>query len=297
MSRTGDLSSVCSINSRTSYCSISSGPPLLDDAEDDTGRATPRVGGFSSEDVRQSLAYSSAAPESDGASTARSGRASQARGSNKRNKGRVNVSRRFQRPLREVVARRAFECVVGTHGELSKVLRITAESDAALKQTRDRCDQDELQQTETETRSSSSETSRQHHDRHGRHSRVDSPGLGCRVEPVLHGEDIDIDHQASSGNFWGVDLHWCDLGSLAGFPAELGGSPWAPPGKGSDKEDEDEDGDEDEDKDESWRFLYLDASLNRLRGIDAIADEASLCDLASTLFNSNPLLTTFFREG
>ncbi|CAN0501424.1 unnamed protein product, partial [Ectocarpus sp. 12 AP-2014] len=196
-----------------------------------------------------------------------------------RNNGRVNVRRRFQRPLREVVARRAFECVVGTHGELSKVLRITAGSDAALKQTRDRCDQDELQQTETETSSSSSETSGQHHDRHGRHSRVESPGLGCRVEPMLHGEDIDIDHQASSGSFWGVDLHWCDLESLAGLPAELGGSPWAPPGKGSDKEHENEDEDEDEDEDESWRCLYLDASLNRLRGIDAIADEASLRDL------------------
>lgn len=194
MGRTRELSSVGSINSSSS-CSISGGPPLpLDDAEYDTGRATSRGGGNSSEDDRQSLVYSSAAPESDGAATTQSGRASQARGSNKRSNGRVNVSK-SQRPLREVVARRAFECVVGAHGDLSKVLRSVAESGAAPRQTLGRHDQDELEQAEPETRSSSSERSGQQHDGHGRHSRVDSPGLGCRAEPVLHGEDIDVDHQ------------------------------------------------------------------------------------------------------
>lgn len=44
-----------------------------------------------------------------------------------------------------------------------------------------------------------------------------------------------VNAKVSSGSFWGVDLHWCDLESLAGLPAELGDSPWDPPGKGSDK--------------------------------------------------------------
>lgn len=32
--------------------------------------------------------------------------------------------------------------------------------------------------------------------------------------------------QDTSKCFWGVDLHWCDLESFTGFPAELGSSPW-----------------------------------------------------------------------
>lgn len=31
--------------------------------------------------------------------------------------------------------------------------------------------------------------------------------------------------QKPSKGFWGVDLHWCDLESLVGFPGE-GQSPW-----------------------------------------------------------------------
>ncbi|CAM9841050.1 unnamed protein product [Scytosiphon promiscuus] len=88
------------------------------------------------------------------------------------------------------------------------------------------------------------------------------------VEPVPCGEDIHVGGEDSSEGFWGVDLHMCDLRSLVGLPVERGASPWA---AGASRNDSD--------KERSWRCVYLDASLNRLRGITVIADQPCLCGL------------------
>lgn len=95
----------------------------------------------------------------------------------------VNGAGRSQVPLREVVAHRAFECTIGAHGELSKLLDVDTESKNS---------------PETGGMKNGSEKSehlqQHHHHRRNSHGRRPSSS-GVRVEPVPYGTDIDVDHQ------------------------------------------------------------------------------------------------------
>ncbi len=96
--------------------------------------------------------------------------------------------RRGQVPLRKAVAKRAFECTTGSHGELSKVIDL-----AALERKTRHIGVDKSRvrgkKESTETR--------------GRGRRPNSKGQpaapGLRVEPVRYGADIDVGYQVSEG--------------------------------------------------------------------------------------------------
>lgn len=101
---------------------------------------------------------------------------------NGRNARRGNGARKSQVPLREVVACRAFECIIGAHGELSKLLDVDTESR-------------NFPETGGKTGSEKSEHLQQHHHPR-RHSHDQRPSSSyVRVESVPHGTDIDVDHQ------------------------------------------------------------------------------------------------------
>lgn len=113
---------------------------------------------------------------------------------NSRN-ARVNGPRRSQLPLREVVACRAFECIIGAHGKLSKVFDI----DPARKK-RPEIDGDHSHQAGRVAavgESNSEQREHQHHHRrHRRQSHNRRPPISDRrVEPVPYGEDIDVGDQ------------------------------------------------------------------------------------------------------
>lgn len=136
-----------------------------------------------------------------------------------------------------------------------------------------------------------------------------------------------------------MDLHWCDLESFFGLPAELGTSPWdsdeeassrtqtsgsvfsypstwprfSPPctqlnaGNSStcfSRDLANRAAPPYQDEEEPWRCIcvYLDASLNRLRGIDVISDQPSLRELASAALTSSRIdcigaMCDLFRAG
>ncbi|CAM9447529.1 unnamed protein product, partial [Hapterophycus canaliculatus] len=177
--------------------------------------------------------------------------------------GSHNAGGRSQLPLSQVVARRAFECVVGAQGGLSKVFDVGRNHNSK---------RSEGHGTQTEP-----EKAMNQRELNLPHGRPRSPEVSVQLVP--YGADIDVSGKESSEGFWGVDLHMIGLGSLVGLPVERGASPWA-----SDA------GRNDsyltrtlpvsQDIKRLWRCVYLDVSLNRLRRITAIVDQPCLRDLA-----------------
>lgn len=97
----------------------------------------------------------------------------------------TSTSGRSQLPLREVVARRAFQCTIGVHGELSKMVNVVKKrKDADL----------EVGEPMTESEDGSDET--RGHNR--RHSHGQPPTSEFRAEPVPYGSDIYVGHEVGA---------------------------------------------------------------------------------------------------
>lgn len=112
----------------------------LEDSEEDTLQTSDDHGGTLrkedrlstscsslTSDARSSTPSSAAHAVDDSSSEQQQQHAAATRAGTTKNdgcRGRANTGRRSQLPLRQVVARRAFKCVVGAQGGLSKVLDI-----------------------------------------------------------------------------------------------------------------------------------------------------------------------------
>lgn len=94
-------------------------------------------------------------------------------------------TRRGRLPLRQVVAERAFECTIGSDGELSKVIDLALESKTRYIG---------VDQPRVRRKRESTATGGQ-----GRrpNSNGQPPASGLRAEPVRYGADIDVGYQVS----------------------------------------------------------------------------------------------------
>lgn len=99
---------------------------------------------------------------------------------------RNSRSRRSKLPLREVVARRAFECAVGAHGELSKVAELVGEGNIAALEVGEPTAESE----------DGSEKAPGHH--HRRHSHGRPPSSEFELESIPYGADIYVGHKVGA---------------------------------------------------------------------------------------------------
>lgn len=112
-----------------------------------------------------------------------------------RNNSSSVVGATRQLPLSEVVSRRAFECVVGTNGELSKLIDVTENDTTTADDVKshgdDRCTNP----------TSLREAPKKETDRNLRRasSCERSPTSACRLEPIPYGAGVSIGNQVGTG--------------------------------------------------------------------------------------------------
>lgn len=115
----------------------------------------------------------------------------------------VAVARGRQLPLAEMISRKAFECVIGTNGELSRIIDVddNETTAAVVKSNRDHC---------TKPTSASALKNEAEKKADGNRRKTSScegsPTSGYRLEPLPYGAGISISSQVSL---------WCGRRSVA----------------------------------------------------------------------------------
>lgn len=113
----------------------------------------------------------------------------------KKHGGVVVARARRQLPLSEVVSRRAFECALGTNGELSKLIDVAENDTAAAATTTAKPQGDHHRAEPTNMDAFKTET-----DRNLRRTSCErSPTPAYRLEALPYGASISIDSQVGTG--------------------------------------------------------------------------------------------------